>query len=102
MSSPENSSPSSPKKKSMTGISGTKSTPIIAQSEGSGFNAGIILTDSNYDVWSQIMEMHIAEREKMVYIRGKKPPPQEDDEGYEKWYADNQKVKRWILKSMAP
>ncbi|KAL6270466.1 hypothetical protein ACE6H2_027377 [Prunus campanulata] len=102
LSSPKNSPPPSPKKKSMAGIPGTKSTPIIVQSEGSGFNAGNTLTDSNYDVWSQIMEMHIAEREKLVYIRGKKPPPQEDDDGYEKWYADNQKVKRWLLQSMAP
>ncbi|KAL6342501.1 hypothetical protein AAG906_012094 [Vitis piasezkii] len=44
-----------------------KST-IIFQSEGT-FNPGIILTESNYDVWSQLVEMHIAEREKLSYIR---------------------------------
>jgi hypothetical protein len=47
--------------------SGMKSVPAIVQSEGV-FNAGIILTESNYDVWSQLMEMHIAEREKLSYI----------------------------------
>ncbi len=46
-----------------------KST-IVFQSEGT-FNPGIILTESNYDVWSQLMEMHIAEWEKLSYIRGK-------------------------------
>ncbi|KAL5724976.1 hypothetical protein ACHQM5_008175 [Ranunculus cassubicifolius] len=46
------------------------------------------------------MEMHIAEREKLSYIRGKKDPPAESDDGYEKWYAENQKVKRWLLISM--
>ncbi|KAK0607303.1 hypothetical protein LWI29_012878 [Acer saccharum] len=46
--------------------------------------------------------MHIAEREKLSYIRGKTKPPAESEEGYEKWYADNQNVKRWLLMSMTP
>jgi hypothetical protein len=39
-----------------------KSTPaqMVVQSEGV-FNAGITLDESNYDVWSQLMEMHITE-----------------------------------------
>ena len=56
--------------------SGSKSASIIVQSEGT-FNAGIVLTESNYDIWSQLMEMHIAEREKLSYIRGKIEPPAE-------------------------
>ena len=36
-------------------------SPVIIQSEGD-FSARIILTETNYDVWSQLMEMHIAER----------------------------------------
>ncbi|KAL6330550.1 hypothetical protein AAG906_040481 [Vitis piasezkii] len=36
--------------------------------------------------------MHIAEREKLLYIRGKINPPKESEDGYEKWYAKNQKV----------
>ncbi|KAG6793053.1 hypothetical protein POTOM_002237 [Populus tomentosa] len=63
--------------------SGMKSVPVIVQSNGF-FNAGIILTKSNYDVWSQLMEMHIAEREKLSYIRGKTKPPAETEDGYEK------------------
>ena len=74
-------------------------SPVIIQFEGA-FSAGIILTETNYDVWSQLMEMHIAEREKLSYIHGKSPPPAESSEGYEKWYAENQKVKRWLLMSM--
>ncbi|XP_059654563.1 uncharacterized protein LOC132301315 [Cornus florida] len=81
--------------------SGTKLVPIFVQSEGV-FNAGISLTKSNYDVWSQLMEMHIAEREKLSYIRGKTKPPAESEDGYDKWYAENQKVKRWLLMSMTP
>ncbi|XP_057850232.2 uncharacterized protein LOC131060830 [Cryptomeria japonica] len=82
--------------------SGTKSTPIIIQSEGSSFKAGIVLDETNYDLWSQIMEMHIAEKEKLSFIRGNSQPPTEKDDKYEKWYADNQKVKRWLLMSMSP
>ena len=78
-----------------------KSAPIIIQSKGSSFKAGIVLDETNYDMWSQIMEMHIAEKEKLSFIRGTSQPPSEKDDGYEKWYADNQKVKRWLLMSMS-
>ncbi|KAL6323210.1 hypothetical protein AAG906_029217 [Vitis piasezkii] len=46
--------------------------------------------------------MHIAEREQLSYIQGKTNPPKESEDGYEKWYAENQKVKRWLLMSMSP
>ena len=59
------------------------------------------MTESNYDVWSQLVEMHIAEREKLSYIRGKTNLPKESKDGYEKWYAENQKVKIWLLMSMS-
>lgn len=72
---------------------------VVVQSEGV-FNAVIILTESNYDVWSQLMEMHIAEREKLSYIHDKPKPPAESKEGYERWYSENLKVKRWLLISM--
>lgn len=74
---------------------------IVFQSEDT-FNPGIILTESNYDVWSQLMEMHITEREKLSYIRGKTNPPKESEDGYEKWYDENQKVKRRLLMSVSP
>lgn len=45
---------------------GTKSIPVVVQSEGV-FNVGIILTESNYDIWSQLMEIHIAERKKLIH-----------------------------------
>lgn len=80
--------------------SGTKS--IIIQHEGSSFNAGIVLNETNYDLWSQMLEMQIAEKEKLSFIRGTSPLPKEKKEGYEKWYSDNQKVKRWLLMSMSP
>ena len=74
---------------------------IIIQPEGP-FNTGILLIETNYDVWSQIMEMHLAEQEKISYIRGKIPQSKESSEGYEKWYAKIQKVKRVLLMSITP
>ncbi|RVW87658.1 hypothetical protein CK203_041128 [Vitis vinifera] len=44
----------------------------------------------------------LLKREKLSYIRGKTNPPKESEDGYEKWYAENQKVKRWLLMSMSP
>ena len=80
--------------------SGKKSVPIIIQSENI-FNAWIILIESNYDIWSQLMEMHIAEWENLFYIQDKTKPPIESEDGYEKWYAENKKVNRWLLISMS-
>lgn len=87
-----------------TVASGSKTAPasIIIQSDGSSFKAGIQLDETNYDLWSQIMEMHIAEKEKLSFIIGKSSTLAKEDEGYDKWYADNQKVKRWLLLSMTP
>ncbi|XP_068636051.1 uncharacterized protein [Aristolochia californica] len=80
-----------------------ESTPIIhMQSENSGFTTSVTLTEVNYDVWSQIMEMQIVGREKLEYIMGKTPFPQETDASYAKWYAESQKVKGWLLTSMSP
>ena len=45
--------------------------------------------------------MHIAKWEKSSYICGKEVPPAKSDDGYEKWYVENQKVKRWLLMSMS-
>ncbi|GMP69977.1 hypothetical protein CsSME_00029035 [Camellia sinensis var. sinensis] len=48
------------------------------------------------------MEMHIAEKKKLSFIRGNSQPPIETDDGYEKWYVNNQRVKKWLLISMSP
>ncbi|KAH9766022.1 hypothetical protein KPL70_002047 [Citrus sinensis] len=48
------------------------------------------------------MEMHLAEREKLSYIRNSTKPFEESSKEYEKWYSENQKVKRWLLISMSP
>lgn len=83
-------------------MSKSDSNPIIIQHEGSSFTAGIVLNETNYELWSQMLEMQIAEKEKLSFIRDTSTAPKEKEEGYEKWYSDNQKVKRWLLMSMSP
>ena len=47
--------------------------------------------------------MYIVEREKLSNIQGKTRQPKESNDDYKKWYAENQKVKRWLLiMSMSP
>lgn len=48
------------------------------------------------------MEMQIVGREKLEYLMGKTPILQVIDASYAKWYAENQKVKGWLLTSMSP
>ena len=79
--------------KSDSETSVTKSTPVIIQHKSSSFNSRIVLNETNYDLWSQMLEMKIAEKEKLSFIRGTSPPLKEKDEDYEKWYSNNQKVK---------
>ena len=72
----------------------TEATPIIhVQTKNTGFTTNVILTENNYDVWSQIMEMQIAGREKLDYIMGKTQPPQDSNAAYAKWYAENQRLR---------
>ncbi|KAG5548226.1 hypothetical protein RHGRI_013807 [Rhododendron griersonianum] len=62
-----------------------ESTGTKTESEVLPFNAGIVLNKSNYDVWSQLMEMHIAaEGEKLSYICGNTQQPKQSEDGYEK------------------
>ncbi|KAB5538145.1 hypothetical protein DKX38_015678 [Salix brachista] len=80
----------------------SSSVPVIqVQSENSSFSTNVTLTESNYDVWSQIMEMQIAGREKLEYLISN-TIPEKTDPSYGKWYAENQKIKGWLLTSMSP
>ena len=45
--------------------------------------------------------MHIAGQEKLDYLMNN-TSPETTDPSYAKWYAENQKVKGWLLTSMSP
>lgn len=66
-----------------------KVASIVFQPNNSEYNAWITLNESNYDVWPQMMEIHIAGREIFLYICGKSKPPIEEDATHAKYYAKN-------------
>ena len=42
---------------------GNKHDTNSIQPKGSLFNVGILLNETNYDIWSQIIEIHIVQKE---------------------------------------
>lgn len=61
---------------------------------------GIKLDGSNYDLWSQVVEMYIFGKEKLKFINGDSPQPTPTDPSFCKWHTDNVIVKGWIINSM--
>ena len=60
----------------------------------------IKLDGTNYRVWSQILEMHIAGRKKKGYITRRNVAPIEDDSNYDEWDAEGALVQSWLINSM--
>ncbi|KAI4351753.1 hypothetical protein L6164_006075 [Bauhinia variegata] len=54
---------------------------------------GIKLDDTNYGLWSQVVEMYISGRDKWGYINGDLPQPPETDPNFRKWRTENAVVK---------
>ncbi|XP_022889208.1 uncharacterized protein LOC111404668 [Olea europaea var. sylvestris] len=63
---------------------------------------GIKLDDTNYALWSQIMEMYISGKDKIDYVNGDSPLPPQTDPNFRKWRTDNAIVKSWLINSMDP
>ncbi|GAB2302130.1 hypothetical protein Dimus_038954 [Dionaea muscipula] len=76
--------------------------PIVLQTDSSNFNIGVLLDETNYDLWAPLFEMHVAGRKKMSFLRGTVPAPPTTDPQYDEWFSDDQKVKSWLLSSMIP
>ncbi|KAG6744070.1 hypothetical protein POTOM_052779 [Populus tomentosa] len=53
--------------------------PIMVQTENSSFNIGMLLDEKNYDLWAPLIQIHIAGRQKMGYLRGLIKAPHEDE-----------------------
>ena len=54
---------------------------------------GIKLDGQNYALWSQVMEMYIAGKDKLGYILGDIPQPESTDPTFQKWRTKNAVVK---------
>ena len=61
---------------------------------------GIKLDGQNYALWSQVMEMYIAGKDKLEYILGDIPQPEPTDPTFRKWRIENDVVKGWLINSM--
>ncbi|KAM2373706.1 hypothetical protein ACFXTH_042713 [Malus domestica] len=78
---------------------------ISVQGESSNVNSipfGYRLSDSNFKVWSKMMEVHASSLGKQGYLTGKIPAVDEDDPGYVKWSTEDAIVRGWLLKTMEP
>ena len=69
-------------------------------SDNFGIHMGIKLDGQNYALWSQVMEMYIAEKDKLGYILGDIPQPELTDLTFQKWRTENVVVKCWLINSM--
>ena len=61
---------------------------------------GIKLDGHNYALWSQIMEMYIAGKDKLEYILGDTPQPELTDLAFWKWRTKNVVVKGRLINSI--
>lgn len=83
-------------------IMGHKDPRVIAHNiQDAPFPSRIILDDSNYPLWSQLMEMRIGARNKSKFLTGKTPKPS-CEKLLENWLIDNNHVKSWLIDLMSP
>ena len=75
-------------------------TPMTSSHETFGTQIGIKLDGKNYALWSQVMEMYIAGKDKLGYITGDTPQPAFEDPTFRKWRTENAVVKGWLINSM--
>lgn len=61
---------------------------------------GIKLDDTNYVLWSQVVEMYILGKGKLGYINDDFQQPQEVDPNFRRRKTENEMVKGWLINSM--
>ena len=75
---------------------------IIIHQDNSAFSTSIILDETNYQLWSQLMEMHIGARNRAGYLTGKMKKPAPEDPNYGEWITKDHRVKSWLIDSVSP
>lgn len=76
--------------------------PATSSLDNLGTQVGIKLDGQNYALWSQVIEMYIAGKDKLGYIFGDTPQPEPKDPTFRKWRTENAVVKGWLINSMNP
>jgi hypothetical protein len=69
-------------------------TTTAATHESVAAPIGIKLNDTNYGLWSQVVEMYISGKDKLGYINGDLPQPTETDPAFRKWRTEKCSGKR--------
>ena len=86
----------------MAGDNSMSNSNVIVQNvQDAPFPTGVILDDSNYPLWSQLMEMRIGARSKIGFLTGTSVKQTVNEKAIETWITDNNKVKSWIIDSMS-
>ncbi|CAL8152075.1 unnamed protein product [Prunus armeniaca] len=82
----------------------TSSVPQIVtiQNDNSALPTRVILNETNYALWYQLMEIRIATRGKLVYLTGSIAMPSESATTFDAWTTENLQVKGWLIDSMSP
>ncbi|RVX23894.1 hypothetical protein CK203_000396 [Vitis vinifera] len=63
---------------------------------------GIKLDDTNYAIWSQVVEMYISGKDKLGYINGDFLQLEPIDPTFRRWRTENAIIKGWVINSMDP
>ena len=77
-------------------------TFIQTLQDNSSFPTGVILDETNYSLWSQLMEMRIGAKNKSSFITSTTSKPPAGDKALKTWLVDNNRVKSWLIDSMSP
>ncbi|KAK3043583.1 hypothetical protein RJ639_002162 [Escallonia herrerae] len=77
-------------------------TPTAATHETLAAPISIKLDDTNYGLWFLVVEMYISGKDKLGYINGDLPQPQETNPSFRKWMTENTVVKSWLINSVIP
>ncbi|CAB4308348.1 unnamed protein product [Prunus armeniaca] len=82
----------------------TSSVPQIVtiQNDNSALPTRVILNETNYALWYQLMEIRIATRGKLGYLTGSIAMPAESATTFDAWTTENLQVKGWLIDSMSP
>ncbi|CAL9029010.1 unnamed protein product [Prunus brigantina] len=85
-----------------SGGSGQPMSIVNVHHDSSAAPTIVKLNGTNYSVWSQLLELHVAGKGKYGYLTGASAAPAMADSNYNKWYAENAIVKGWLIQSMEP
>ena len=67
----------------------TPAMQIVVHHDNSPLPTGITLDETNYSLWSQLMEMRIGPRNKVGYLTRETKKPNPADLRREAWIIDN-------------